>query len=423
MEFQTNPYWIWLLLPGIALLGIGLYIQSRPVKKRESNVFSFLMFGGSLWAFANVIQLISPNQDWQRFWNSFKYLGIMVVPTSWFLLSIKLTGFMRRQVEQIEKWLWSPPLILYTLLLTTSFHKLFFTSYDVVMLGGYTDLGTNYGPLFYLHTAYSYLLIISGILILVFSLATNFKRYGVQAYGLIIGVFAPLAGNAYFLFGSPPPGFPDPTPIIFTVTGIAFAWAIFGGHILEVVPLAHEAIVRKLSTGVLILDADKNIREINDAARTMLGFTSKTYAGDSLTALVEKNMDVALIVNDAVKASYKGDQTLQIDFSPTNRIFDVHVSHIGDSVDNTTGWLIQFSDISDRKKTEESLAATQKTMQIVLDTLQDSFFEADLDGFITYANKAFIKNLGLWLYAIGFIKKTWRQRIVLLLCSRCTLAF
>ena len=102
---------------------------------------------------------------------------------------------------------------------------------------------------------------------------------------MIIGVLAPLAGNAYFLFGSPPAGFPDPTPIIFTVTGIAFAWAIFGGHILEVVPLAHEAIVRKLASGVLILDADKNIRDINDAARGMLGLTSKTYAGDSLAAL------------------------------------------------------------------------------------------------------------------------------------------
>lgn len=394
MVFQTNPYLIWLLIPGIALLGIGLYIQSRPVKKRESNVFSFLMFGGSLWAFANIIQLMTPNPDWQRFWNTIKYLGIMVVPTSWFLLSVKLTGLMRKRIEGIEKWLWVPPLILYIFLLTTRIHQLFITSYDVVVIGGYTDLKTTYGPLFYLHTAYSYLLIVAGILMLVFSLATNFKKYGVQAYGLIIGVFAPLAGNAYFLFGSPPPGFPDPTPIIFTVTGIAFAWAIFGGHILEVVPLAHESIVRKLSTGVLILDADKNIRDINDSARKMLGLTSKTYVGDSLTVLVESNKDAALIVNNALNSSLHGEQAIQIDFPPTNRTFDMRVSRIGDSADNTTGWLIQFNDISERKKTEESLMATQKTMKIVLDTLQDAFFEADTNGFITYANRSFIENLG-----------------------------
>jgi len=394
MQFQTNPYLIWQLIPGLILLGIGLYIQSRPVKKRESNVFSLLMFSGALWAFALAVQLITPDLGWQRFWNGVTYLGIMVVPTSWFLLSVKLTGFLREWVEKNERFLWLVPAILYLSLLTSGLHKLFFTSFDAITVGGYVVLENNYGWLFYIHTIYSYLLIISGIIMLGGSLIVKFKQYGVQAYGLLVGVLAPLIGNAYFLFGSTPPGFPDPTPIIFTVTGIAFAWAIFGGHILEVVPLAHETIVRKLSTGVMVLDADKNIRDINDAARKMLGLTSKTYAGDSLAALVEKNRDVALVVNEALNSSVQEDRHLQIAFPSTHRTFDVHISHIGDSLDNTTGWLIQFNDISGEKLAKENVIATQKTMKAVLDTLQDSFFEADPNGVITYANRAFITNLG-----------------------------
>ena len=394
MEFQTNPYLIWQLIPGIALLLIGLYIQSRPIKKRESNAFSLMMFAGSLWAFASAIQFITPNVTWQRFWNSIAYLGIVIVPTSWFLLSVKLTGIFREQVEEWERYLWIPPFALYLFIPTSVFHTLFFTSFDTVPVGGYVALENSYGVLFYVHTFYSYVLILSGIGILIYSLVTEFKKYGIQAYGLLIGVLAPLAGNAYFLFGSPPPGFPDPTPIIFTVTGVAFAWAIFGGHILEVVPLAHETIVRKLSTGVMVLDAEKNIRDINDSAREMLGLKSKTYVGDSLTVLVQENMDVALIVNDALDASIHGDTNLQVPFPNTERTFDVHVSRFGDSLDKTAGWLLQFNDISEQKQVEENLVATQKTMKVVLDTLQDSFFEADPAGVITYANKALIRNLG-----------------------------
>ena len=394
MQLQTNPYLIWELLPGVILLAIGLYIQSRPVKKRESNAFSLLMFGGSLWAFSSAIQFISPNAQWQIFWNLFVYLGIMLVPTSWFLMSVKLTGFLRGPIEKFERWLWLPPALLYLGFLTAGFHKLFFTSYYMIADGGYVMLQNDYGLLFYVHTIYSYVLIVTGIVILTISVITKFRQYGVQVYGIILGVLAPLVGNAYFLFGSPPPGFPDPTPIIFTVTGITFAWAIFGGHILEVVPLAHESIVRKLSTGVMILDAEKNIRDINDAACEMLGLTSRIYVGTSLTELVDQNRDVALTVNDALISSMQEDQKLQITFPATDRIFDVYVSHIGDNLDNTTGWLIQFNDISEKKRTEENLVATQKTLKIVLDTLHDAFFEADPSGIITYANKAFIRSLG-----------------------------
>ncbi|MEP6894299.1 MAG: PAS domain S-box protein [Chloroflexota bacterium] len=393
MEFQNNPYLIWQLIPGIILLGIGFYIQSRPIKKRESKVFSFLMFGGALWAIANAIQLSTPNLSWQRFWNDVTYLGIMVVPTAWFLLSVKLTGIAREQIDNIEKWLWAPPGVLYYFLLTSGVHGLFFTSFATAMTGGYVALTNNYGPLFYVHTAYSYVLIISGTIMLVVSLATKFKRYGVQAYGLIIGVLAPLLGNAYFLFGSPPAGFPDPTPIIFTVTGVAFAWAIFGGHILEVVPLAHDTIVRKLSTGVLIVDSERNIRDINPAALEMLGLPSDIHSGDLLSKVTQSNSNLVMVINQIVSGSILDDQETQIAFPETRRTFDVYISHIADKLDNTTGWLIQFNDVSEQKQAEESLVTTQKTLRVVLDTLQDSFFEADRNSVITYANRALINNL------------------------------
>ena len=117
MQIQSNPYLIWLLVPGVITLGIGLYIQSRTIKKRESNVFSALMFGGSLWAFALALQLITPDLGWQRIWNWVTYLGIMTVPTAWFLLSVKLTGIARELIEKVEKWFWSVPAILFLFVL------------------------------------------------------------------------------------------------------------------------------------------------------------------------------------------------------------------------------------------------------------------------------------------------------------------
>ena len=393
MQFQSNPYLIWQLVSGVITLGIGIYIQSRPVKKRESNVFSALMFGGSLWAFADAIQLLTPNPGWQNVWNTIKYLGVMVIPTAWFLLSVKLTGFASERIEKVEKWLWIVPTVLYLFLLTSGIHKFFFKSYEIVNIGQYAILKNTYGPLFYVHTVYSYLLMVSGVLILGISLATDYKRYGTQAYGLIIGVLAPLIGNAYFLFGSPPAGFPDPTPIIFTVTGVAFAWAIFGGHLLEVVPLAHDVIVQKLSTGIVILDLEKNIRDINPAAIGMLDLRAQTYIGESFPNVIGGNPAIAEAVLPSLDSPPNGF-SIQITLPETGRSLDVMLSQIEDGSGIMTGWLVQFSDISEKKQAEADLASARETLESVLDTLPDSYFESDLAGFLTYGNQALSNNLG-----------------------------
>ena len=394
MQFQTNPYLIWQLIPGIILLGIGSYIQSRPVRKRESNVFSVLMFGGSLWAFANATLYISPNLGWQKTWDTIQYLGVMTVPTSWFLLSAKLTGFARVQINRIEKWLWVIPILFYISCLTTGFHKLFFVDSRIVSANGYAILEDTYGPLFYIHTAYSYALLLSGMGILGVSLAKDFKKYGSQAYGLIVGILAPLIGNAYFLFGSVPVGFPDPTPIMFTVTGVAFAWAIFGGHLLEVIPLAHEAIVKKLSSGIIILDVERNIKDINPAAIDMLGLPAKSYLGMPFSRLAKWTPVITEKILSNLENHLDGNSELEVFIPETGYSLAVLFSQIKDNLGNMTGWLIQLSDISEKKQVEKSLATARETLESVLDTLQDSYFESDLTGVVTYANLAFCNNLG-----------------------------
>ncbi|MGD8406909.1 MAG: PAS domain S-box protein, partial [Anaerolineales bacterium] len=293
-----------------------------------------------------------------------------------------------------EKWFWAVPFIFFVFVLTSNFHQLFFETYEIVDVGQYAILENTYGPVFFVHAVYSYLLLISGVLFLGISLTMDFKRYGAQAYGLIIGVLAPLIGNVYYLFGSPPPGFPDPTPIIFTVTGVSFAWAIFGGHLLEVVPLAHDVIVQKLSTGIVILDLEKNVRDINPAAIEMLGLAAKTYIGEPLSMLLKRYSVIAEMVLPVLDNPLDNGSGLQVTLPETGRSFDVLLSRIEDDLGTMTGWLLQFSDVSEQKQAEADLASTRETLESVLDTLQDSYFESDLSGVIRYANLAFCNSIG-----------------------------
>lgn len=393
MEFQSNPYLVWQIIPGFVLLGIGLYVRSRAIKKRETNVFSLLMFGAALWAFANAVQLLSPKFEWQAFWSHFKYAGIMIVPTAWCLLTVKLTGIFRTAFERVGWRIWLIPTFLYLLHLTNFIHGQFFHESELVFAGGYVSLEITYGPLFFLHTVYSYSVMVLGMAILAASIYSNFKRYGIQVYGLLMGALAPLLGNVYYLFGPLPVGFPDPTPIIFTVTGLAFAWAIFGGQILAVVPFAHDAIVRRLATGIIILDGERNVLDVNPAARVILRIFDPLASVEGLTELFKNRAEFM----DSVSAALD-DDSFEVHGRPvvlgdTNRTFDVLTSRVGGGK-RIPGWIIQLSDVSEKRQAETNLEAAKQTLETVLDSLKEPYVEADPTGVITFANVAFYKQLG-----------------------------
>jgi len=223
MEYQTNPNLSWQLLSGVITLMLGVAFQLRPGEKRKSTAFSLLMFGIAIWSFGNAVQWISPDLTWQIRWNTGTYLGIVIVPTAWFLLATELSGYGRKQVERWRHLFWLMSTLIFVAILTNPYHKLFFTSFALRTQNEFTFLAYNYGILFNLHNYYSYILLILGSILMVFTLFTNSRSYGYRSYGLVIGVLSILVGSLHYLFGS----LPDPIQITFTIAGVAFAWVIF----------------------------------------------------------------------------------------------------------------------------------------------------------------------------------------------------
>jgi PAS domain S-box-containing protein len=232
------------------------------------------------------------------------------------------------------------------------------------------------------------------MIILKQSLFSNFKKFGVYAYGLIIGVLTPLLGNIYFLFGPIPEGFPDPTPFLFGITGIAFSWTIFGSRMLDVIEIAHDSIVQNLSNGIIVLDLDDNILDINPAALNIFGPPSREAIGWPFIELIKKNPELKVILLDGLERIKDENSHLVVPVVSEHFSYEVVFTQIKDNFGLVTGCLLEFWDISEKILVEENLASTREAFDLTMDTLLDSYFEADPMGRITYANKAFVTNLG-----------------------------
>jgi sigma-B regulation protein RsbU (phosphoserine phosphatase) len=164
---------------------------------------------------------------------------------------------------------------------------------------------------------------------------------------------------------------------------------------LEIVPLAQEMIIRQLSAGIVILDLGKNIQEINPAAIGLLGIPAQSYEGRSFLSVVQHWPELAAQLSSRLTASPGQERKVVVKFSASRRALDVSVTTVDDRRGEAAGWLIQLTDTSEQEQAEIESEETRVAYLAVLDSLQDSYFEADPAGVLTYVNEAFAKTVGL----------------------------
>ena len=124
-------------------------------------------------------------------------------------------------------------------------------------------------PLFWVHAAYSYVLIVAAMIMLARGWWRSPPVFRRQRRSLLIGSMFPVLVNVVNLtgaFGS----FGDPTPIGFAVTGAFMGYAIFRQDFIAFAPVAREVLIERISDAVIALSPDHRVIDLNPAATALL---------------------------------------------------------------------------------------------------------------------------------------------------------
>ena len=62
----------------------------------------------------------------------------------------------------------------------------------------------------------------------------------------------------------------NPTLLSFPLTGVLFAWSMFRLRLLDMVPVARDILVEKISDGLIVLDDRNRVVDLNHAAERIL---------------------------------------------------------------------------------------------------------------------------------------------------------
>src|SRR2546422_2741930 len=301
MHWQFTPY----VFPVIASAAVAAALALNAWHRRPSpgaTSFSLLMLAVAEWSLTYALELVSADLPTALFWDNIAWLGAAFAPTLWLAFVLQYTGRARWLTRRNIAILLVEPLVILILVWTNQFHALLEDNIRLDTSGSFAAVVMTYGVWYWINIAYSYLLLFVGavlICMLIQTLVRSSHLYLGQAGALLIAVVAPWVGNALTIFGLNP--FPklDLTPFAFTVTGVAMASSLFLFRLLDIIPVAREAVIESMSDAVIVLDEQNRIVDLNPAAQRLAVRTGSKAVGRPFTQvfaawpeLVERYRDV-----------------------------------------------------------------------------------------------------------------------------------
>ncbi|APV44978.1 Signal transduction histidine kinase [Dehalogenimonas formicexedens] len=351
---------IHVILP-LAALATGVILSIQVWKsRRKPLVTNFLILMASLiaWSFAAIMEQATPDLAGKTFWIYFSYFGIVPLPIAWLCFCLRYASK--------EKWI-TPrnivaisvlPVVTLILVWTNSAHHLMWKDIWLNTSGNHPVDEVTHGAWFWVFASYSYVLLATGTWNLFNLMRHSTGIYRNQIMVMFLGTFVPWLGNALFLMAPSMFSSVDPTPLAFAITGVVFYFGLSRFHLVEVAPVARDAIFNSILDGVIVLDTARLVIDLNSAARAMLVPDHADIIGKPLASILPQLMYI-----NFEKLPAGGQRTSAVTTrAGEQRIQDVLITGIK-THKRVSGYLVILHD-----NTESYKAEIARREKIVLET-------------------------------------------------------
>jgi len=333
-------------------------------RKRHSpggHALAVIAVAAGWWSLTAGLELLSTDLVASVVLTKASYLGIAIVPVAWVVFVLAYTG--RRG------WLSGPKLALLGVVPTITvlaaitnepvgIHSLFWQDLAIVTDTAAAIPASRYGPLFWLHAAYSYSLLAVGSYLLVELVVSADLLYRTQASVLLMAVFAPWGANALYLANVIRTPY-DPTILGIVLTCLLLLMTVYRHRFLEVVPaarrLARTELLETLDDLVVVIDSERHVVDLNPAAVDAFGVERTDVIGDELAAVSPKLCDYL--------DSDRTERPITYEVENVDRYYDVQATPLSQRTGADSGVLLALRDVTARQHNRQQVSVLNRLLR------------------------------------------------------------
>ncbi|MFB6222012.1 MAG: histidine kinase N-terminal 7TM domain-containing protein [Halolamina sp.] len=325
---------------------------SRNSDERYAEEFAAVMVMLAGWSLAYGVQLGFDARGAQLAWwgIALTFSGFAAAAGVLFLLRYAGGGYLP---DERMSWLaMAEPAAFGVLTLTNRAHGLVWTGASFDAAAPVRVVGFTFGIAYYAHVAYVYLALGIGAVLVVLASLRSDGLYRRQTFAMVTGLLPPVVGHLSFSLGVSPIPNLDPTPFVLSISAGFVAVALFRFDLMDRMPVAREAALNTVGDGLVVLDADGTVVDIDECARHALSPTPA--AGDHISVAFPETPISRLSGMVIEGASNETGVT---------RVYEMQVSDLRDAAERLYGYSLVLRDVTDRHAYQQRLKVANRVLR------------------------------------------------------------
>ena len=343
-----NPTWTTLVPVTAAALAAVVAVLGRLHKGIPGGLtFTLMMCAVLEWMLFSGLADAAVSQTDKRLFSVLGDIGMVAVAP----LLVQFSLWYRSRERAAHWWqflmIWAIPLVILTLMFTNELLHALWMASDLRFHGQHQSLFFVNGRR-WRQTLFGYSLgyTLLGCVIIAQPRGGTQSFYMRQTVVLITGFVLPILGGVLALVPIFPHSAIDPIGIGFSCMGLVLLAGMRNFRLMDVVPVARNEIIEKMTDGLVVFDIAARIVDINPVAVALLGegvSSIGTSADVALGAWYEKVLRLRAAGDGHVEAAHL--------FDP-ERWYDLQLTTLRDNTGAAYCWLLVVRDLTDRKKVE-----------------------------------------------------------------------